>query len=149
MSWKSWNFVRFHEIPFQTDAESFCFLSWKTKQFYPWKMYFLSRSLWIFQERSKRWRYLSWFLVKVLVAHISNMHVHYHIFQPTKITLYYSYQANVASFLDEIIYSRLCSRFNLKVWLLRNSLYPKYSIEQPLFYSIWKTISMMLVNNHR
>ena len=34
MSWMSWMFVRFHEILFQTDAESFSFLSWKTKKFY-------------------------------------------------------------------------------------------------------------------
>ena len=34
MSWMSWNFVRFHEILFQADAESFSFLSWKTKKFY-------------------------------------------------------------------------------------------------------------------
>ena len=34
ISWMSWNFVRFHEIQFQTDAESFSFLSWKTKKFY-------------------------------------------------------------------------------------------------------------------
>ena len=34
MSWMSWNFVRFHKILFQTDAESFSFLSWKTKKFY-------------------------------------------------------------------------------------------------------------------
>ena len=34
MSWMSWNFVRFHEIPIQTDAETFSFLSWKTKRFY-------------------------------------------------------------------------------------------------------------------
>ena len=34
MSWMSWNFVRFHEILFQTDAETFSFLSWKTKKFY-------------------------------------------------------------------------------------------------------------------
>ena len=39
--WLSWNFVSFHEILFQTDAESFSFLSWKTKQFYS---YFLGRS---------------------------------------------------------------------------------------------------------
>ena len=32
--WVSWNFVRFHEILFLTDAESFSFLSWKTKKFY-------------------------------------------------------------------------------------------------------------------
>ena len=29
MSWMSWNFVRFHKIIFQTDAESFSFVSWK------------------------------------------------------------------------------------------------------------------------
>ena len=34
ISWMSWNFVRFHEIQFQKDAERFSFLSWKTKQFY-------------------------------------------------------------------------------------------------------------------
>ena len=34
ISWMSWNFVRFHEIQFQTDTESFNFLSWKTKKFY-------------------------------------------------------------------------------------------------------------------
>ena len=34
MSWMSWSFERFHEILFQTDAESFSFLSWKQK-FYP------------------------------------------------------------------------------------------------------------------
>ena len=28
----SWHFVRFQEIEFQTDAESFSFLSWKTKK---------------------------------------------------------------------------------------------------------------------
>ena len=33
--WLSWNFVRFHEIIFQTDAENFSILSWKTKKFYP------------------------------------------------------------------------------------------------------------------
>ena len=32
MSWMSWNFVRFPEILFPTDAESFSFLSWKTRQ---------------------------------------------------------------------------------------------------------------------
>ena len=30
--WLSWNFVRFHEILFQTDAENFSFLSWQTKK---------------------------------------------------------------------------------------------------------------------
>ena len=34
LSWISWNLVRFHEIQFQTDAESFSSLSWKTKKFY-------------------------------------------------------------------------------------------------------------------
>ena len=34
MSWISWNFVKFHYILFQTDAESFSFLSWKAKMFY-------------------------------------------------------------------------------------------------------------------
>jgi hypothetical protein len=34
----SWNFVRFHEILFQTDAEDFSFLSWKRKRFYSWKV---------------------------------------------------------------------------------------------------------------
>ena len=42
--WLSWNFVRFHEILFQTDAESFSFLSWKTKKFYSLKKSFLSRT---------------------------------------------------------------------------------------------------------
>ena len=32
--WLSWNFARFHEIQFQTEPESFSFLSWKTKKFY-------------------------------------------------------------------------------------------------------------------
>ena len=32
--WMSWNFVRFHEVLFWTDAESFSILSWKTKKFY-------------------------------------------------------------------------------------------------------------------
>ena len=34
MDWMRWNFVRFHEIQFQTDAKSFSFLSGKTKKFY-------------------------------------------------------------------------------------------------------------------
>ena len=34
MRWMSWNFVRFHYPLFQTVAESFSFLSWKTKKFY-------------------------------------------------------------------------------------------------------------------
>ena len=34
ISWISWNFVRFQEIQFQTDTESFSFLSLKTKKFY-------------------------------------------------------------------------------------------------------------------
>ena len=37
MSWMSWNFVRCYEILFQTDAESFSFLSWKTKKNIPKK----------------------------------------------------------------------------------------------------------------
>ena len=41
--WLSWNFARFHEILFQTDYESFSFLSWKTKKFYSKKKFFLSR----------------------------------------------------------------------------------------------------------
>ena len=32
MGWMKWTFVRFHEIQFQKDAESFSFLSWKTKK---------------------------------------------------------------------------------------------------------------------
>jgi hypothetical protein len=32
--WMSWNFVRFREALFQSDAESFSFLHWKTKKFY-------------------------------------------------------------------------------------------------------------------
>ena len=40
MSWMSWNFVRFHKIYFQTDAESFSFLSWKTKSFIHKKIFF-------------------------------------------------------------------------------------------------------------
>ena len=32
--WLTWNFVRFHEILFQTDSERFRLLSWK-KKFYP------------------------------------------------------------------------------------------------------------------
>ena len=42
--WKSlmsWYFVRCHKIIFQTDAESFSFLSWKAKKFYSWNKYFL------------------------------------------------------------------------------------------------------------
>ena len=38
--WSSWNFVRFHEINFQTDDERFSFLSWKTKVLFL-KKYFL------------------------------------------------------------------------------------------------------------
>ena len=38
--WLSWNFVRFHEILFQTDAQSFSFLTWKIKKFYSWKKKF-------------------------------------------------------------------------------------------------------------
>ena len=45
ITWMSWNFVRFHEILFQTDAENFSFLSWKTKKFYSKKIYNLGRSL--------------------------------------------------------------------------------------------------------
>ena len=41
----SWNFVRFHEILFQTDAESFSFLSWKTKKFYSRKKKFKPLSI--------------------------------------------------------------------------------------------------------
>ena len=40
----SWNFVKFHEIQFQTEPESFSFLSWKTKFFYSLKNGFLSRT---------------------------------------------------------------------------------------------------------
>ena len=41
MSWMSWNFVRF-KINFWIDAESFSFLSWKTKKFHSEKKYFFS-----------------------------------------------------------------------------------------------------------
>ena len=43
MSWLSWNFVRSHEILFQTDTESLSFLSWKTKKVLsPQKNFFLA-----------------------------------------------------------------------------------------------------------
>ena len=42
--WLSWNFVRFHMI-FQTCAENFSFLSWKTKVLSPPKNFDLSHSL--------------------------------------------------------------------------------------------------------
>ena len=32
--WSSWDFVRFHDILFQTDAKNFSSLSWKTKKLY-------------------------------------------------------------------------------------------------------------------
>ena len=48
--WLSWYFVRFQEILFQTDSESFSFLSWKPKKFYCWKKKFLSR----FQFKNKK-----------------------------------------------------------------------------------------------
>ena len=35
--WISWNFVRFHEIQNQTDAENVSCPSWQTKKFYPKK----------------------------------------------------------------------------------------------------------------
>ena len=38
----SWNFVMFHKILFQTDAEIFTILSWKKKVLFL-KKYFLSR----------------------------------------------------------------------------------------------------------
>ena len=41
----SWNFVRLHEIFFQADAESFTFLSWKTKKVYSLKKFFRPKSL--------------------------------------------------------------------------------------------------------
>ena len=41
--WLSWNFARFHKIQFQTEPESFSFLSWKTKKFYSWKNKFFKR----------------------------------------------------------------------------------------------------------
>ena len=43
-AWLSWNFVRFHKLYFQTDAESFSFLSWKTKKILFLKKYFFGYS---------------------------------------------------------------------------------------------------------
>ena len=44
--WLSWNFVRFNEILFQTDDESYSFKSWKIKKVLFEKKYFLmSKSL--------------------------------------------------------------------------------------------------------
>ena len=56
ISWMSWHFVRFQEIEFQTDAESFSFLSWERK-----KVLFLKKRFFkpYRQDRSKRWRLLS------------------------------------------------------------------------------------------
>ena len=59
-------FVRFHEILFQTDAESFSFLSWKTKKNIFQKKYNLGGSLLTGQESSKRRRLLSQFSLKGL-----------------------------------------------------------------------------------
>ena len=42
--WLSWNVVSFLKSLFQTDAESFSFLSWKTKKVLFLKKYFLSRT---------------------------------------------------------------------------------------------------------
>ena len=42
--WLSWNLARVHITQFQTEPESFSFLSWKTKKFYSYlKKKFLSR----------------------------------------------------------------------------------------------------------
>ena len=38
----SWNFVRLHEIQFQTGTESFSFLSWKAKNVLFLKKYFFT-----------------------------------------------------------------------------------------------------------
>ena len=37
--WMSWNFVRFHEITNQRDAENLRFLSWQTKKYFFLKRY--------------------------------------------------------------------------------------------------------------
>ena len=59
--WMSWNFVRFHKIKNQKDAENFRFLSWQTKkctslQMAPWRPNFphqrLCSRLHVFQFQS-------------------------------------------------------------------------------------------------
>ena len=53
--WLSWTFVRFHKILFQTDAESFSFLSWKTK-----KVLFLKEIFFRPLSISKQKRFVYW-----------------------------------------------------------------------------------------
>ena len=53
--WLSWNFVRFLEILFQTDAESFSFLSWKTK-----KVLFLKKNFFKPFSISKQKSFVHW-----------------------------------------------------------------------------------------
>ena len=48
--WLSWNFVRFHGILFQIDADTFIFLSWKNKTVLFLKKYFL----WYRQYQNKK-----------------------------------------------------------------------------------------------
>ena len=60
--WLSWNFVRFHEILFQTDAESFSVLSWKTNKFYSWKNIFQA----VVNINTRKICLLTQFLMKVL-----------------------------------------------------------------------------------
>ena len=60
--WLIWNFVRCHEIFFQTDSESFSFLSWKTKKVLFLKKYFLS----VVNIKTKKLCLLTQFSVTVL-----------------------------------------------------------------------------------
>ena len=53
--WLSWNFGRFCEILFQTDAESFSFLSWNTK-----KVLFLKKIFFKPFSISKQKRFVYW-----------------------------------------------------------------------------------------
>ena len=73
--WLSWNFVRFHKIHFKTDAESFSFLSWKTKKFYFKKNNFLA----VVNIKTKKLCLLTQFSGKVLV-----MMIHAPLFLPSK-----------------------------------------------------------------
>ena len=62
ISWMSWNFVRFHKIQFQTDAESF---SLKNKKVLFLKKYLLSRTAKkdpkdAISRPNFQWRFWSW-----------------------------------------------------------------------------------------
>ena len=121
--WMSWNFVRFHEILFQSDAESFSFQSWKTKKIF---LKDICKSLSISKQKSFvywpnfQWRFWGW---PVRPAFYFDQ--------------YYTILVKEPFFFQVRPFSKLFFRYEQCKWIWNSKMF----CEKNIFQTFWKTHS--------